>query len=160
MPAHGEPVSIEKLRWAGAITGGLVAVGMTAFTAWLQFVPEDDWTATERVVTYLPMAATGLASSFLTTVAFFDLFVRVPMHPALGAVAGLGAGALEGALIGGTTFGAYMVTATFFDPGFANEAPTIYQSGWMGLSGGATFGALIGAVPGAVAGLVLSLLQR
>lgn len=155
---EAEPVTDRQLRWAGMITGGVVAAGMLAGTACIHFIPEHEWSRSERVVTYLPMACAAVATSLLTTVAFFDLFLEVPMHPLIGTLAGLGAGALEGAVIGGFTFGSFMATATYFDPTFVSGSSSIYRSGWMGLSGGALFGALTGAIPGAIAGTVLAII--
>jgi tetrahydromethanopterin S-methyltransferase subunit G len=164
MPPHAAAQSTtvpnDSIRWAGAISGAVIGVGMVAVTSYLHFGFEDEWTTAERWATFVPMATASLASSLLTTVAFFDLFVEVPMHPALAGLAGLGAGALEGAIVGGATFGTYFLTTTYFDPTFVAEADSIYEAGWIGLRGGTMFGVVVGAIPGAIAGIVLALLRE
>lgn len=159
-PAWAQESSTEKARIAGLWTGTALGLGMMAGTAYIQFGFEDEWTQAERILTYLPMAGFGFATSFLTTVAFFDVFLQASMHPVLAGLAGLGAGALEGALIGGSAFGAYLATATFLDRDYVRDSGSVYRSAWVGFRGGALFGAMSGAMPGAIVGIVLSLLPR
>jgi hypothetical protein len=159
VPATAQVSKQQRIRTAGLNTGAAVGLGVAALQAVLQFGFENNLSPTQDIVAFTPTAMACVATSILSTLGLFELFQSVPMHPLLGVLTGSGAGFVEGALIGGATFGMFFGLATAVNPSFTSE-PSWWRATAQGALGGAIFGGFAGLVPGAVAGLVLSLIVR
>ena len=147
------------MRAASVITGLAVGVGVSIYHGVLQFGYMRQWSPAQHAAVFAPTMAAAVASSTLCTIALFRLFLDVSMHPLLGALAGAGVGFLEGAVIGGATYGTFFGVACALHPEFMNR-PTWWHQVAGGAFGAAVFGSLIGLGPGAVAALVLTLVRR
>jgi hypothetical protein len=146
-----------RLRKISLGVGAAVGVGLGITNAILLFGYTEGPTVGEKLLILTPSFMAGVAGSMLATAGLFELFLDIPMKWYVALPVGALAGLLEGALVGGATYGTFFGVACSLDPEFMN-LPSWWESVARGTFGGAVSGATVGLAAGAVAGLALSLL--
>jgi hypothetical protein len=156
--ASAQPVEIDNpvLHWASIGSG--VAIGL-ALDTYIGFIVFSDSEAPllQQLAVFVPGALVGMASSMLTTSGFFQI-MSAEGDKWLSLLIGALGGMVEGAIIGGLTFGTLMGAQYAVNPDFINVSGE-WNNAWdvvgLGIFGGGLFGALTGIIPGAIAGLIL-----
>ena len=137
----------KKLR---LLTGLSIGIGLTVAHSILLYGFTSRESFENKTLAFIPTAAAAIAVSLMTTNIFFNVFSK-PYIIKWAAVplGGLG-GLIEGALIGGVTYGVFFGAMSIINPNFLNTAAGFGEALLKGFSGGALFGSMIGVIPGAV----------
>ena len=146
------------LHWAAIGTGAAIGLALDTYIGFIAF-SDSETPLGQQLAVFVPAAIVGLASSMMTTSGFFQI-VSVESDKWLSLVIGAFGGVVEGAIVGGLTFGTLMGANYAVDPNFINTSGE-WDNAWdvvgLGIFGGGLFGALTGVIPGAIAGLILQI---